>query len=77
MDAWYRHFEKDCSHSLAIDYRRELSEFSRKERVRRGAFDMHSFFSGASPSRQWKSSLPSMRMNKTLLCMPTNTQTPQ
>ena len=39
MDAWYRHFEKDCSHSLAIDY-----EFSPKERVRRGAFDMHSFF---------------------------------
>ena len=39
MDAWYRHFEKDCSHSLAIDY-----EFSRKERVLRGAFDMRSFF---------------------------------
>ena len=54
MDAWYRHFEKDCSHSLAIDY-----EFSRKERVRRGAFDMRSFFTkpGARSKKQWRARL--------------------
>ena len=54
MDAWYRHFDrqqKDCSHSLAIDY-----EFSRKERVLRGAFDMRSFFTkpGARSKKQWR-----------------------
>lgn len=42
MDAWYRHFEMFAFPCDRLPKRTQ--RFSRKERVRRGAFDIHSLF---------------------------------